>query len=606
MLVSICGLLIVYYLSDRALLSGLRSHLEDLASVTANQIDADTHLQLAEKSTVPGSPAYTEAATPLLRLREEVSEIYYAYTLAFVDGKPVFVLDSTYYIKNQGDSSEVAMPGEVYDDAPEELFAAWKNSRVTSSETPYSDRWGTFVSAFAPIKDANGKVTGIVGVDISMRQLATRQKPVRLALAFAALACLVGSTIVGLVRARSYSKLIQRENELIIARADAVKGELAARAGEKSKSVFLATMSHEIRTPLNGVLGLTESLLLSPLTEEQEEQLIAIQHSGNLLLVMLNDILDFSKIEAGSLAVHSEAVCLHSLVESAVHLYRSSAKNKGLEIIIERASDAPSHVLADPIRASQIIGNLLSNAIKFTQRGEIRIMIGVDPDSKTMATLSVKDSGIGIPENRLGELFVPFSQLDTALNRQASGTGLGLSISRRLAELMDGNLTVKSEEGHGSCFTLSLPIAKELPKEIQNPGVPKLSISNASKLRVLVAEDVAINRQVISNMLKRMEIIPSFAEDGHVAVEMWREQRPNVILMDVQMPNMDGREATRRIRAESGDLTSPWIIALTGGVMEEDKQEAFKVGMNDFLSKPINQANLAAALTKALLEISED
>lgn len=321
---------------------------------------------------------------------------------------------------------------------------------------------------------------------------------------------------------------------------------------------------------------------------------------------MLNDILDFSKIEAGSLAVHSEPVCLLSLVESSAHLYRASAKNKGLEIIIECAPDAPSHVLADPIRASQIVGNLLSNAIKFTQRGEIHMMIGSDPDAKSIATLSVKDSGIGIPENRLCELFVPFSQLDTALNRQANGTGLGLSISRKLAELMGGSLTVNSREGHGSCFTLFLPVAKELPKEIQNPGIPNLLIPNVAMLRVLVAEDVAINRQVISNMFKRMEITPTFAEDGRVAVEMWRELRPNVILMDVQMPNMDGREATRLIRAESGDLKSPWIIALTGGVMEDEKQGVFKVGMNDFLSKPINQANLAAAMRKASLEISGD
>lgn len=606
MLVSICGLFIVYYLAERALLSELRGHLKNLASLTSEQIDVEALRNITSEPIDVESPLFKEASLPLLRLREQVPDIYYAYTVTFKEGIPIFVLDSSFFMESEGDTTEDPIPGEVYDDAPAELISAWKTERPTASEKPYTDKWGTFVSAFAPIKDANGKVSGIVGVDISMRQLAILQKPVKLGLALAALACLIGSTIVGLLRAHSYSKIIQREKELIIARADAEKGELAARAGEDAKSVFLATMSHEIRNPLNGVLGLTESLLLSPLAEEQAEQLTAIQHSGNLLLVMLNDILDFSKIEAGSLAVHSEPVCLLSLVESSAHLYRVSAKNKGLEIIIESAPDAPSHVLADPIRASQIVGNLLSNAIKFTQRGEIHIMLGIDPDTKSIATLSVKDSGIGIPENRLCELFVPFSQLDTALNRQASGTGLGLSISRKLAELMGGSITVKSQEGHGSCFTLSLPVAKELPKEIQNAGIPNLLIPNVSKLRVLVAEDVAINCQVISNMLKRMEITPTFAEDGRVAVEVWREQRPNVILMDVQMPNMDGREATRLIRAESGDLTSPWIIALTGGAMEDEKQEAFNVGMNDFLPKPINRANLAAALRKASSEISGD
>lgn len=268
MLVSICGLFIVYYLAERALLSELRGHLKNLASLTSEQIDVEALRNIMSDSIDVGSPLYKEASLPLLRLREQVPDIYYAYTVTFKENMPIFVLDSSFFMESEGDTTENSMPGEVYDDAPEELFDAWENNRVTSSEKPYSDKWGTFISAFAPIKDANGKVSGIVGVDISMRQLATRQKPVRLALVFAALSCLIGSTVVGLMRAHSYAKLIQHKKELIIARAVAEKGELAARAGEHAKSVFLATMSHEIRNPLNGVLGLTESLLLSPLTEE--------------------------------------------------------------------------------------------------------------------------------------------------------------------------------------------------------------------------------------------------------------------------------------------------------------------------------------------------
>lgn len=597
MLVSLCGLGIVYYLADKALVSGLRSHLEDIASLTAEQIDVDAHRRLANESTQPGSAEYTDASAPLVRLRKQVPDVYYAYTLTFVDEKPIFVLDSSYYVDNQGDDAELAMPGEVYEEAPEELFTAWESKRPASSEIPYTDKWGTFLSAFAPFNDSNGNIAGLVGVDISMTQLATRQKPVRFALAIAAISCLIGSAFIGVLRARSYLQRGQYEKELIISHANAERGEIAARAGEQAKSAFLATMSHEIRTPLNGVLGMAESLSQTSLTDEQHDQLHAIQSSGNLLLVMLNDILDFSKIEVGSMAVHSEVISLSSVVESSANLYNATAKNKGLELNIERSTDAPAYILADPIRTSQILGNLLSNAIKFTNQGEIRIKIDAS-DSKTMASITVEDTGIGIPEDRLKDLFVAFSQLDSSLNRSTGGTGLGLSISRRLAELMSGKLIVNSKEGEGSAFTLILPISEKPPEKSDKKSDNNFSVPNASLLRVLVAEDVAINRKVVSSMLKRIGIVASFAEDGEAAVKLWREQRPNVILMDVQMPNVDGREATRQIRSECGDPEKPWIIALTGGVMEEDKEEAFKAGMNDFLSKPINMANLAAALTK--------
>lgn len=598
MTVSICGLVIVYYLAERALVAGLRSHLEDIASLTASQIDADLHYKLANQATIPGSAEYKEASTPLIGLRNKVPDVYYAYTLTFAGGKPTFVLDSSYYVDNPGDNGELAMPGEIYTEAPDELFTAWNAEKPASSEVPYTDKWGTFLSAFAPFFDSNGKIAGLVGVDISMAQLAARQKPVRVALGMAAISCLIGSAFIGILRAHSYRQRVDYEKELLIARANAEKGELSARAGEQAKSVFLATMSHEIRTPLNGVLGMAESLSQSPLTDEQRDQLEAIRSSGNLLLVMLNDILDFSKIEVDSMMIHKESVELYNLVENSANLHRASATNKGLKLISEFSPDAPRYILADPVRTTQIIGNLISNAIKFTNSGEVRIKVG-SCSLKAMATITVEDTGIGIPENRFKDLFVPFSQLDGSLNRSAGGTGLGLSISRRLAELMDGNLIVDHHEGGGSSFTLSLPTAEQAPQKSDHHSDMGFSVPNASSLRVLVAEDVVINRQVVGNMLKRLGVVTVvFAEDGDVAVQLWREQRPNVILMDMQMPNIDGREATRKIRSESGDDARPWIIALTGGVMEDDRHEAFRAGVNDFMEKPINTAGLASALVR--------
>ncbi len=595
MLVSGCGLWIVYALSERALVAGLRVHLEDLAQLTAGRMDVAAHRAL-ESGVEPGSPAYHRVSEPLLQLREQVSDIYYAYTLAMRGDQPVFVLDSSYYVKNQNDPGELAMPGEVYEEAPQALFDAWRSKDVVSCHEPYTDKWGTFLSAFAPFRANDGEVVGVVGVDISMAQLAARQKPVHFALLMAVLACFVGSAVIGVLRARSHARLVEREAELLVARADAVRGEMSARAGEQTKSVFLATMSHEIRTPLNGVLGMAEALSQTPLNPEQVGQLQAIRSSGNLLLAMLNDILDFSKMEAGSMLVHVQPLYLLPLVQTTANLYRASADNKGLGLVVECDPGAPRHALADPNRLRQVIGNLLSNAIKFSSHGAIRIRI--EAGANGMVDIAVEDSGIGISEEQLKDLFKPFSQLDTALTRQAGGTGLGLAISRRLVELMGGRLGVESVVGRGSSFRVSLPVTDELPQEPDPQPMTAAVAVTASPLKVIVAEDVAINRQVAGLLLKRMGIAPSFAEDGAQAVQMWRDLDPDVILMDVQMPIVDGREATRRIRAQSGDPQRPWIIALTGGVMGEDVEEATKAGMNDFLAKPIDMATLAAALAK--------
>ena len=587
MLVSGFGLWIVHELAERALLQGLRVHLEDIALITADQMDAAAHQTLADPASL-GTPAYEQASAPLLRLRKQVPDIFYAYSLIWREGRPVFILDSSYYVKNKGDTTEVASPGEIYEDAPSALAAAWETGRPASSEEPYTDKWGTFLSAFAPFRDKAGRPAGVVGVDISMEHLAARKKPMHVALAIAALSCLLGSAVIGVLRARSHAKLARREAELEIARAEAERGG-------RAKSVFLATMSHEIRTPLNGVLGMAEALSHTPLDETQREQLRVIRNSGNLLLVMLNDILDFSKIEAGSMRVNTEPFPLAAVIEDSANLHRSSAAQKGLSLTVESAPDAPRHVLADATRTSQIVGNLLSNAIKFTDQGSVRVKIGRAPGG--MARITVEDTGIGIPADRLKELFVPFSQLNTALNRRVGGTGLGLTISRRLAELMGGTLDVESRDGLGSSFHLALPAAAE-PAAPAQPRETAPQPPVCSKLTVLVAEDVAANRKVVAHFLQRLGIKPVFAEDGIAAVRQWRELRPDVILMDVQMPRMDGREATRQIRAECGHLERPWIIALTGGVLDEDRDEAAKAGMNDFVAKPVASSNLAAALAK--------
>ncbi len=599
MLVSGIGLWIVYALADRALMAGMRKHLEDIAVTTIGRIDVEGHEALTSDYSVaqPGSDEYARLCDPLVKLRYEVPDIYYAYTLSMVDGTPAFILDSTAFYQNEGDDTELEPPGSLYDDAPQEVYDAWTSGRTIVVHEPYTDKWGTFISAFAPFRNAQDQVVGVFGVDISMGQLADRRKPVNMAALLAAAGCVIGSSIIGLFRWRADTRLMDRESRLLEAQQEAQMGERAARAGEQAKSTFLATMSHEIRTPLNGVLGMAELLSKSELQSGQREQVEAIRHSGELLLVMLNDILDFSKIDAGAMSVHSEPVDLEALLQEAAGLYRGAAEKKGLSIEVDCREDAPKYVQVDPTRAAQVLGNLISNAIKFTERGGVHLVASCHEDGE-MANIRVEDTGIGIPNDKLKDLFVPFSQLDSGLNRAAGGTGLGLVISRHLAEMMGGGIEAFSKLGEGSTFQFLLPMAHAAP-DPETPAEGESVIADIpAGLKVLVAEDVEVNRKVVGLMLERLGIKPSYAEDGEEATSVWREQRPDVILMDVQMPKMDGREATRKIRQESGDSNQPWIIALTGGVMDDDQVGAAISGMNGFLAKPITLDGLRSALAK--------
>lgn len=594
MLVSLCGLGIIFYQANKALLYGVKTHLKDVANLAAIRIDGDAHKDLVHRDAIV-TPAYEKACEPLLQLRKEIPNIYYVYTLTFEKDRPIFVLDTTYFIENQGDDSSFAYPREVYDDAPAEVYEAWKTTSTLTSKRTYTDKWGTFLSAFAPFRDSKGEVVGMVGIDISLKELNQRKRPLNIAFIIATISCLFGSFLIGTWRGRSHARLLNRESELHLARIAAEKSAIAARAGDQAKSDFLAIMSHEIRTPLNGVLGMAQSLLSTPLDDDQKNQVRTIDESGKLLLVILNDILDLSKIESKTLSLDCESTNILDLIHDSIDLHRKNAEQKQLSLTMEAAADAPTHVLGDTTRIRQILGNLISNAIKFTKQGSVTVRI--DATDSRMARISIEDTGIGISQDSLCKLFIPFSQVDTSLHRATGGTGLGLAISYRLAILMKGNLTVESQEGKGSKFTLLLPIADspDAPSKVEDAG-PKYEID--PQLKVLVAEDTDINRRVVQVMLKQTGISAVFAEDGNDAVSKWREFQPDVILMDVQMPNLDGREATRLIRAECNHPTHPWIIALTGGVTEEDQQEAIKSGMNDFIAKPINKNAMMKALSQ--------
>ncbi|HEX8165123.1 MAG TPA: PAS-domain containing protein [Beijerinckiaceae bacterium] len=423
----------------------------------------------------------------------------------------------------------------------------------------------------------------------AMPEVYTRQRPNGTTLEIRTIALPAGGWV------RTYTDITDHRR----AEEELARAKDAAEAGNRAKSAFLATMSHEIRTPLNGVVGMAGLLLETGLSDEQRECAETIRHCSDALLAIINDVLDFSKLEAGLMTFEDAEFDPAQIVKSVLGIVEASAREKGIATVLAAAPDLPGRVRGDPARLRQVLLNLVGNAVKFTRRGSVVVTLSRCGRAGRRLRFEVKDTGIGIPPEAQDRLFREFSQVEASITRRFGGTGLGLAISKKIVDAMGGTIGVQSQEGSGSLFWFEVPLDEAVP--LASPGSAEPAAPAAASLKVLVVEDNRVNQRVATGILAGMGHAADLASNGLEAVRRVKEKAYDLVLMDMQMPQMDGLEATRAIRAMDGPAAGVPIVAMTANALASDREACLAAGMNDFITKPVDRRKLERAVAQTMV-----
>ncbi|HEX3133439.1 MAG TPA: ATP-binding protein, partial [Planctomycetota bacterium] len=568
----------LYLRAHDALLDEVRSDLRRTAVVAAASIDVGLHRQLTDPAQEDG-PLYQQAIAPLRSILRSTTTIRFIYTCILRDGVVYFVLDPTPKGDADGDGVEDhSALMDSYAEANVTLRGVLAGGPVTTDQEPVTDRWGTTISGYAAFHDDLGNTVGAVGVDIDLATVDQRMSGMRSAMWFGTLLALACSVLVGVVVARSASSLrrarLHADENATVLKAERLDAERANRA----KDEFLAVMTHEIRTPLNAVIGLADLLIAGDADDEQRHHLTTIRASGEHLLSMINDILDHSKIDAGHMTLEEVPFSPKECAEDVIALMGEAANAKGLRLDFALQGPVSERVVGDSMRLRQVLINLVSNALKFTTTGGVSLGLRATHPGGAI-TFSVIDTGVGMDEATRARLFRPFSQGDSSISRRFGGTGLGLSISQRLVKLMGGSISVESAPGRGSAFAFSLslpPTTRPTPSVQRSTPIVQVPCFRG---RVLVVDDREVNRQVAAAMVKRLGVAVEEVADGRTALERIATGGIDLVLMDCQMPELDGIATTAELRLREGSGPRLPVIALSAAVSPADRERCRQAGM---------------------------